>query len=125
MKKHRIAKRWHKLAATAIAFGLTWSMLALAETPTAADGQAPAVATDLSRYKEEPIPGGTLLVVAYGVMWALLAGYVGRLVLRQSRIDRELQAIRDRLEADSRNPPRSVAGNEENTQRSPAVTEKP
>lgn len=125
MKKQGISWPARKLGALAIALGLGASALALAQTPAGGDGKASAVATDLSRYKEEPVPGGALLVAAYGVMWGLLAGYVGRLVLRQSRTERELQAIHDRLDADSRGTARSVAGNEANRQRVPAATETP
>lgn len=73
--------------------------VAAADTPVAA--QASETPRDLSRYKEEPVPGGALLVVAYGVMWTLLAGFVARLLWQQSRLEAELRSLQDRLDATS------------------------
>ena len=53
---------------------------------------------DLSRYKEEPVSGGLLLIVAYFVMWLVLAAFVGRTALKQARLEAELRAIEARLE---------------------------
>ena len=63
---------------------------------TAAIADAPATA--LSRYKEEPVSGGLLLIVAYFVMWLALAAFVGRTALRQARLEAELKALEDRLD---------------------------
>ncbi|MCA9601538.1 MAG: hypothetical protein R3A78_03490 [Polyangiales bacterium] len=43
---------------------------------------------------KETIPGGTLLVVAYGVVWLLVFGYV----LRVGRLERRTAADLERLE---------------------------
>ncbi|MFZ4578699.1 MAG: CcmD family protein [Myxococcota bacterium] len=73
--------------------------------PAAAVPQAGAPSTvfaaapsDLSRYKEAPIPGGNLLVAAYFVMWLVLAGFVARLLMRQSRLEAEIRSLEDRIE---------------------------
>lgn len=57
-----------------------------------------ALATDLSAYKEEPIPGGNLLVAAYFVMWLIVLAFVVRLVLQQARLQADLRALEDRLD---------------------------
>ena len=43
----------------------------------------------------ENIPGGMLMVVAYGVVWALVFGYVGWLGMRQSQLAGDLTRLRD------------------------------
>jgi CcmD family protein len=86
-----------------LAAGLCLSAGAWAQTPatTPTPGmQVPEPTRDLSRYKEEPVPGGTLLVVAYGVMWTLLAGLVARLVMQQSRLQAEVRGLQDRLDGE-------------------------
>lgn len=45
----------------------------------------------------ENIPGGMLMVVAYGAVWVLVAGYVMALGFRQARTQRELEALRQDL----------------------------
>lgn len=67
----------------------------------------PEPARDLSRYKEEAVPGGTLLVIAYLIMWALVGGYAVRIALRQSRTERELAALQERLDRDDATQPPS------------------
>lgn len=52
---------------------------------------------DLSRYKEEPVPGGALLVAAYAVLWLLVGVFVARVAFRQARLERDLRAMEDRL----------------------------
>ncbi len=61
---------------------------------------APESPRDLSRYKEEPVPGGTFLVIAYGVMWALIAILLGRMLLSQARIEARITELEERLEDD-------------------------
>ena len=73
-----------------------WLMLGLLGLTSAA--WADTASRDLSAFKEEPVPGGALLVVAYAVMWLLLAGLVGRLVVRQGQLEREIKALEQRLE---------------------------
>ena len=73
-----------------------------AETPAAAQA-APAPTAkpaprDLSKYKEEKVPGGTLMFIAYMVMWGLVAGMVARTVLRQSKVEAELTELSERVD---------------------------
>ena len=72
-----------------------------AANPTAVAESAPVGASakrDLSRYKEEKVPGGTLMLAAYMVMWALVAGLVGRTVLRQAKVEAELTDLSERVD---------------------------
>jgi len=75
-------------------------MVALASAPAWAEGAA----QDLSRYKEESVPGGNLMLIAYMVLWALLGAYAVRTALRQSRCERDLAALQDRLDRLTGNP---------------------
>ncbi len=63
----------------------------------AAAAKVPELPQDLSKYKEEPVPGGSLLVIAYGVMWLLLLAFVGRLASKQRQTQAQLRALEDRL----------------------------
>jgi CcmD family protein len=47
----------------------------------------------------EDVPGGSLLVGAYGVIWVLLLGYVVSLAFRQARTASDLERLRQDLEA--------------------------
>ena len=82
---------------------------ALCLTPTLCAADAPANkpteaafgaagGTDLSRYKEENVPGGTYLVIAYGVMWALVAAMVARLLMNQARLEARITELEEQLE---------------------------
>lgn len=66
-------------------------------------------AQDLSRYKEESVPGGTLLVVAYMIMWGLVGFLAVRTALRQTRTERDVAALQDRIERldDPSSPPQA------------------
>ena len=68
--------------------GALLPVLAYAEPPT----------DDLNRYKEAPVSGELLLVVAYLVMWLVLAALVARTALKQARLEAELKALEDRLD---------------------------
>ena len=59
------------------------------------------LARDLSRFKEQPIEGGSLLLAAYLIMWLFLGMFVLRLVLRQSRMERDLTIVQARMDAQS------------------------
>lgn len=100
MLELRVASR-RVLAALALTLALglaapVWAAPARADS--ASFGAAPATSRDLSRYKEEAVPGGTMLVVAYGVMWALVAGFVGRALMAQARTEARIQELEERLE---------------------------
>jgi len=58
----------------------------------------PPPSVDLAKYKEESLPGGPLLVAAYGVMWLLIGGSIVRLLLRQSKLESEIKILQDRLD---------------------------
>lgn len=47
----------------------------------------------------EQVPGGTLLVVAYGIIWLLVFGFVASVALRQTRTAREIARLREDLQA--------------------------
>jgi len=53
-------------------------------------GQAPS--------RREEIPSGTLVVVAYIVLWAVLLGYVVLLAVRQRRLMADLRDLRRELD---------------------------
>ncbi len=59
---------------------------------------ADAQPEDLNRFKEEPVSGGLLLIVAYFVMWLVLAIFVATTALKQARLETELRALEDRLD---------------------------
>ncbi|MFK7986780.1 MAG: CcmD family protein [Sandaracinaceae bacterium] len=47
----------------------------------------------------ENVPGGTLMIVAYGAVFILIFGYVASLAMRQNNTQRELDRLRQDLEA--------------------------
>lgn len=53
----------------------------------------------------EDVPGGALLVTAYGVIWLLLFGFIGSIAVRQARTARELARLREDLKAHARSAP--------------------
>ncbi len=95
------------------AFSLTMALLlapahASANAPAKAVEKAKATAfgaaeqpRDLSKYKEEQVPGGTYLVIAYGVIWALVAGLVGRMLMGQARLEARITEIEEQLDAET------------------------
>lgn len=66
-----------------------------AKVAEAAPAEAPR---DLSKYKEESVPGGQLMIIAYLVMWGLLGGFAVRTALRQGKLEREVAALQDRVD---------------------------
>lgn len=68
---------------------------AAAAAPATAPSEAPR---DLSKYKEESIPGGDLMIIAYLVMWGLLGGFAVRLAIRHGKLEREVATLQDRLD---------------------------
>ena len=53
----------------------------------------------------ENVPGGTLMIAAYGAVFLLVLGYVVSLSMRQARTQRELERLRQDLEAYARENP--------------------
>lgn len=47
----------------------------------------------------ENIPGGMLMVVAYGAVWVLVLGYVIAIGFRQAKTARELEQLREDIGA--------------------------
>jgi hypothetical protein len=68
----------------------------------AADGRAQSFQAVEGAGKEE-VPGGPLLVAAYGVIWALMLLYLIRLVRLQQRTQSDVQGLEQVL---ARTPPR-------------------
>lgn len=50
----------------------------------------------------EDIPGGALLIAAYGIIWLLVLGFVGSLGVRHAQTQRELARLREDLKAHAR-----------------------
>jgi len=53
---------------------------------------------------KEHVPGGPLLVAAYGVIWALVMLYLIRLVRLQQKAQSDVERLRRALEASSAAP---------------------
>lgn len=69
-----------------------------ATAPRVAEAMQAEAPRDLSKYKEESVPGGQLMIIAYLVMWGLLGGYAVRTALRQGKLEREVAALQDRVD---------------------------
>ena len=72
---------------------------------SAGDPGSPAIRTaysaagrDLSRYKEEQLPGGNLLAIAYAVIWAIFGLLFLRMAARQRHLQSELRTLRERID---------------------------
>jgi CcmD family protein len=61
----------------------------------------------------EDVPGGALLIAAYGVIWLLLFGFIGSIAARQARTQRELARLRQDIQAHARNAPSGALPPEE------------
>lgn len=96
------ALRSAQLGGLALALAVLTTAPAYAdEAPPASALAAPAAAEaprDLSKYKEESVPGGQLMIIAYLVMWGLLGGFAVRTALRQGKLEREVAALQDRVD---------------------------
>lgn len=47
---------------------------------------------------EDSVPGGLLMLAAYGVLWSLVGGYLWRLSRRTAATQRDLDALGQRLD---------------------------
>lgn len=78
---------------------LSIALLAIPAAAQEEEGDRRASFERASDQTRERVPGGTLLVVAYGVIWSLLLGYVGLQFRRTRRledqIDRLTRALKD------------------------------
>lgn len=71
---------------------------------------AETAAADLSKYKEESVPGGVLLAAAYMVMWVMIAGFTARSALAQAKTEAELKDLAERLDVLEHTPEASGGG---------------
>jgi hypothetical protein len=83
--------------------GLANASVDPAEVATAdatADNATAQAAPDnegLERYKEEPVPGGVMLLIAYMVMWGLAIALVIRLLVAQSKLQAQVTELEERI----------------------------
>ncbi len=77
----------------------------MAPAPAAMGGQKPGEWKDYkgsdqgaSKGNKQEIPSGTLVVISYIIIWAVVLLYVLLLALRQKRLTSELQQLRRRLD---------------------------
>ena len=83
----------------ALAIVILWAGLALAPAALAQDPEGDR-ATTFQRVEgpvTEDVPGGPLLVGAYGVVWALVLLYVLRLGMLQTRVARDVERLERNL----------------------------
>lgn len=88
-----------RLAPAALVLALGAGALLGAGSAAAQDRQTVAFEAAEQGAQTENIPGGTLLVVAYAAAWLLLFGYLFSIGMRQSAVSRDLQRLREDLEA--------------------------
>jgi hypothetical protein len=70
-----------------------WAMLAVTAIPSVAWAQPANKAA-----AETTIPGGTLVILSYGILWVGLLAFIGYLGWRQTKLYDELDALERRLE---------------------------
>ncbi len=68
------------------------------DEPSPAETRAAAFES-MEGAQTEDVPGGSLLIAAYGTVWLLVLGYVMSLAFRQARTARELEQLRQDVEA--------------------------
>ena len=90
---------WAGLA-FACAFAFTFAGIAAAQDP---EGDRAATFQRVEGPVTEDVPGGALLVGAYGAAWALIRLYVLRLGALQSRVARDVERL-ERSLASTRDP---------------------
>jgi len=61
----------------------------------------------------EDVPGGALLIAAYGVIFLLMLGFVGSIAARQARTQRELAQLRQDIQTYARKAPSGALPPEE------------
>jgi hypothetical protein len=70
-----------------------WVILALTTLPSTAWAQPANKAA-----AETTIPGGTLVILSYGILWVGLLAFIGYLGWRQTKLYDELDELERRLE---------------------------
>lgn len=98
----RFLRAWALAALFALAapFLSPFGTTAAAQEEGAAESRAATFEAAQGAQAEE-VPGGMLLIAAYGLIWLLLLGFVGSIAARQSRITREIARLREDIEAAS------------------------
>lgn len=72
-------------------------LTASAQDPQAADQRSMEFRPGVGDEAREHVPGGRLLVMAYGAILLLLGGYVAFLGRRASKLDEDLRRLEDDL----------------------------
>ncbi len=72
-------------------------LTALAQDPTPADQRSMGFRPGLGEEAREHVPGGRLLVMAYGAILLLLGGYVAFVGRRAAKLDEDLRRLEDDL----------------------------
>jgi hypothetical protein len=101
-------RRWLTAAAATLVFAFVAPVHAddVSDSTEASDSRGEQGGVDLSAEGFQPaqgtrpgdeVPGGVLMIAAYGVMGTLLLGYVIVLVRRQRAVGAELDSMRRRL----------------------------
>lgn len=70
------------VAAMTTALVMGWSTLAVAQTPA----------------EETAVPGGTLMVIGYLVLWVMLGAYLFSVMWRQRRLQDEIDELEQRID---------------------------
>ena len=84
------------IAATSLSFFGSLAVALQAVAQDAAEDRATSFKAVTGAVKED-VPGGPLLVWAYGLILLLLVGYMVRIALLQQRSDRELARLAQQL----------------------------
>jgi CcmD family protein len=98
--------------AMAAVFASTLSLAPVAAAQEDASESRAATFEAAEGAQTEDVPGGALLVAAYGVIWLLVFGFVASIAIRQSRTARELARLREDIKAQARTAPSGGPPNE-------------
>ena len=85
-------------ALSAVAAPTAWAQEDSGES-NPGEERAETFEADTSGAQTENIPGGLLMVAAYAVVWTVLLGYLMSLGVRQAKTARNLERLRQDLEA--------------------------
>ncbi len=89
------------LFVTALVFGMATPVAAQAETESAGEDRATSFRA-VEGAVQEDVPGGPLLIGAYGIIWLVVFGYVIRLVRMQKSGAEELKRLEASLRASAK-----------------------
>lgn len=99
--------------ALALFLGSTLSLAAVASAQEDPAESRAATFEAVEGAQTEDVPGGALLIAAYGVIFLLLLGFVGSIAARQARTQRELAQLRQDIQAHARKAPSGALPPEE------------